>query len=111
MFSCVFCEYQVASNKIMDIHTRTFHNKDAENICGYQVSQKKYLVRHKVIVHEGVKYLCSQCNRQASSKGSLAQHKRAIHEGVKYSCRQCNYQATEKGTLVTVSSGHRNSRS
>ena len=28
MFSCGYCEYQVTSSKIMDIHTKTFHYKD-----------------------------------------------------------------------------------
>ena len=67
----------------MDIHTRTFHKKDSEhscNICGYQVSQKKKLSRHKVIVHEGVKYPCSQCGKQFSRKDRLAKHNKSVHK-------------------------------
>ena len=87
----------------MDIHNRTFHDKVKKNkcdICGYQVSQKKSLARHKKIVHDGVRFSCRQCNYQATSKGHLAEHKRAFHEGVKYPCGQCNYQATSKGNLA-----------
>jgi len=101
--SCDYCEYQVASNKIMDINNRTFHNKSVEYICGQQVSQKKTLARHKANekeIHEGVKYACRHCDHQATTKGSLARHKRAVHEGVKYSCMQCNHQATTKGNLA-----------
>ena len=70
-------------------NTRTFHKKDAEiscNICGYQVSQKKNLTRHKVIKHEVVKHPCSQCNHKATTKQNLAKHKKAEHEGVKHPC-------------------------
>ena len=44
MFSCEHCEYQAASSKIMEIHNRTSHGKNAKyncDICGHQVSQKK----------------------------------------------------------------------
>ena len=48
MFSCEHCEYQVASNKIMEIHNRTFHDKNAKYNCN--------LEKHKKIVHDRVKY-------------------------------------------------------
>ena len=47
------CEYQVASKKVMEIHSRTFHDENAKHncdICGHQVSHKKSLVRHKKII-------------------------------------------------------------
>ena len=50
------------------------------NICGHQVAQKERLVRHKKIVHEGVKYSCVQCNHQAKSKGNLAGHIRPVQK-------------------------------
>ena len=89
MFSCGHCEYQIASSKIMDIHNRTFHDKDKKyncDLCGKQVSHKDSLARHKMIVHERVKFLCGKCNHQSASKGNLARHKMAIHEGVKFPC-------------------------
>ena len=83
MFSCGYCEYQIASSKIMEIHIKTVHDKEKKytfDPCGPQVSHKSRLARHKKIVHEGVKYPCEQCNYQATTKGSLAEHKRAVHE-------------------------------
>ena len=80
MFSCDHCAYQIVSKKIMDIHNRTFHNKNAKyncNICGHQVLRKVSLVRHKKIVHEGVRFQCRQCNHQATSTGDLAIHKKS----------------------------------
>ena len=41
MLSCGYCEYQIASSKIMDTHNRTFHYKDKKyncDLCGHQVS-------------------------------------------------------------------------
>ena len=86
----------------MDIHNRTFHGKDEKyncDICGFQVSNKISLGRHKKIVHEGVKYHCKQCHYEATSESHIDEHKRAAHEGVKYHCRQCNHKATSKGNL------------
>ena len=63
MFSCDHCEYQIASSKIMDIHKRTFHDKEKKYNCdlwGHQVSHRNSLARHKKIVHE-----------EATSKGTL----------------------------------------
>ena len=102
MFFCDYCEFRVASNKIMGIHNSTFHSKDAKcscEICGHQSSLKKGLARHKKIVHNGGKFPCRQCNYQVTAKENLAQHKRAVHDGVKYPCGQCNHQATSKGNL------------
>ena len=87
----------------MDIHTRTFHKKDSEhscNICGYQVSQKKKIARHKVIVHEGVKYPCSQCNHKATTTEALPQHKRAVHEGTSCLLNTKGQYMKESNTLA-----------
>ena len=48
MFFCEDCEYQVASNNVMEIHNRTLHDKNAKyncDICGHQVSHKMSLAR------------------------------------------------------------------
>ena len=47
------------------------------------VAQKKTLARHKLLIHDGVKFCCSRCNYQATSNGSLAEHKMAAHKGIK----------------------------
>ena len=52
----------------MDIHNRTFHDKDKKynsDLCGHQVPYKNSLATHKNIVHEGVKFPRWQCNYQA----------------------------------------------
>ena len=70
------------------------------DVCGHQVSQKKSLVRHKKVVHEGIKYSCMQCNHQATSKRNLVKHQRAVHEGVKYSCGECGKQESSQSILL-----------
>ena len=72
MFSCDYCEYQIASSEILNIHNHTLHGKeeryDCDIICGCQLSNKISLATHKKIVHEK----------------HLLWHKRAVHEGDKY---------------------------
>ena len=85
MFSCGHCEYQFASRKIMDIHTRTFHGKVKKyncDLCGHQVSHKNSLARHKKIVHEGKNFLAGNATIKQQQK---EKHKTAEHEGVVYS--------------------------
>ena len=65
--------------------------------CDYQATTEGCLTPHKITVHFGVK--CS-CNNQATHNGDLTENKRAAHEGVTYSCRQCDYQATPKGSFA-----------
>ena len=97
----------------MNIHNRTFHEKDPKykcDICGLQALHKFNLARHKKIVHEwvkhkkavheGVKYPCGQCGEQFTQKGNLAKHKREVHEGVKYPCGQCGQEFTRKESLA-----------
>ena len=40
-------------------------------------------MRHIQSVHEGVKYVCSQCYHQATQQSNLARHIQSVHEGVK----------------------------
>ena len=54
VFSCGHYEFQIASCKIMDIRSRTFHDKIKKyncDLCGQQVLHKNSLARHKKIVH------------------------------------------------------------
>ena len=77
MFSRDYCEYQIASSEIMNIHNRTLHGKEekynCDIICGCQLSNKISLAKHKKIVYE-----------IPLKKRDLLRHKRAVHEGVKY---------------------------
>ena len=99
MFTCDHCEFQVASSKIMDIHSRNFDNKPNKyscDICSRQESNKNSLARHKKIVNDGVKFLCRKCNHQATTKWNLAQHKRAVHDGVIYPCNNATIKQHQK---------------
>ena len=37
------------------------------------------LTTHKKLVHEGVKYSCSQCDHQFKNQGYLEGHKLSVH--------------------------------
>ena len=77
MFSRDYCEYQIASSEILNIHNHTLHGKEekynCDIICGCQLSNKISLATHKKIVHE-----------IPLKKRDLLRHKRAVHEGFKY---------------------------
>ena len=53
MFSCDYCEYQIASSEILNIHNRTLHGKEekynCDIICGCQLSNQISLATRKKI--------------------------------------------------------------
>ena len=68
--------------KTHDSNLHDYNEKYSCDICSNHYSQKGNLVRHKKIVHGGVRHPCNQCKYQATTKGNLAVHQRAVHEGV-----------------------------
>ena len=54
--------------------------------------------KHKMSVHQKVKYDCNQCEYKATQKNNLKTHKISVHECKKYSCNQCDYKASQKVT-------------
>ena len=56
MFSCDYCEYQIASSEILNIHNRTLHGKEekynCDIICGCQLSNQISLATRKKIEHK-----------------------------------------------------------
>ena len=56
--------------------------------CGAGFRQKRDLVRHISIKHEGVKYSCDQCEYQSLHQGHLKRHISRKHEDVRYSSHQ-----------------------
>ena len=47
----------------------------------------------------GGEYECDQCKKTYARKGALYEHKQVIHQGVKYVCNQCDYQASYHSIL------------
>jgi len=69
------------------------------DLCNYQATQPGSLKRHKLAIHDGIRYACDNCEYSSSQRSSLKQHKLTAHEGVTYACDQCEYQASQPGTL------------
>ena len=69
--------------------------KYQSNKCNYQATTNNNLAEHYRGVHEGVKYLCGQCDKEFSQR----EHQRA-HAGVKYICQQCNHQTTSQENIA-----------
>ena len=69
--------------------------------CDYQATQPGNLKKHKTKVHEGLRYPCDQCNiYPLKNSESLRKHKASVHEGVRYQCDKCDFKATTKSSLT-----------
>ena len=51
-------------------------------------------------MHDGIKYVCYQCDTKLATKRALAKHVQAKHEGGGYACDQCDYVAQTKAHLT-----------
>ena len=98
----VSCKYQATENLILAKHKMSVHEvvKYPCRDYSHQATTNQDLANHQRIVHEGVVYHCRQRGRQLSSKSNLARLKHSVHEQVKYSCSQCKHQATSNSSLV-----------
>jgi hypothetical protein len=55
-------------------------------ICHKQFTMKASLKKHKMCVHDKVKFPCDQCDHQASDPSNLNNHKKTKHENKKFPC-------------------------
>ena len=67
--------------------------------CDHQFTLQSSLSIHIQSIHEGVKYACDQCDHQFTQQAHLRTHIQSKHEGIRYACDQCDYQATQQGNL------------
>ena len=72
-----------------------------KNYPYYKAKYRTNLLKHLESIHEGVKYLCDQCDYKATRKTHLLRHLKSKHEGVKYPCDQCDFKASQKSNLLT----------
>ena len=75
-------------------------NKDAHcDQCDYYPTDKRNLLKHKKIVHEGLRYPCNFCEYKAGSPTRLKNHISSIHEGIKHQCHLCGKQFSQSQIL------------
>ena len=56
--------------------------------------------RHHEADHQGLKYVCSQCeDRQFAELKLLTRHIQSKHDGPEHFCYMCEYEATSQGNL------------
>ena len=69
--------------------------------CYYQTINRTNFQAHRVTKHQFGRggYICEKCNQSFSSRGSLTNHTRAIHDGVRFLCNQCDFKGTHIHTL------------
>ena len=75
---------------VLDIHVTM------QCVYMYMATNQGQLKIHKLAIHEGVKYLCNQCEYQATQQTYFKTQKQVKHE-----CKQCEYQATQQTHLKT----------
>ena len=68
-------------------------------ICHKQFTMKASLKKHKMCVHDKVKFPCDQCDHQASDPSNLNNHKKTKHENKKFPCDQCDFISTQSSNL------------
>ena len=47
-------------------------------------------------------YTCDKCGHQVPEKKSLVRHTKIVHDGINFPCRQCDYMAKTKQREVLL---------
>ena len=59
--------------------------------CDAQFLSNQDLGKHKLTIHDGVRYKCDQCSYEAKLDNSITDHKRSKHDGYKFPCPNCDF--------------------
>jgi DNA-directed RNA polymerase subunit RPC12/RpoP len=71
------------------------------NQCNKSYARASALVKHKKVVHEGVKYECVECGKRFGQKDAMSKHFKTVHEEEKYfKCPKCGVQFGHKHHLT-----------
>ena len=98
---CDQCDYNPQDKRNLLKHKKVVHEgvRYSCNICEYKTKWQQYLRNHIENIHEGKKFQCAQCGKQFSRSG-IRVHMKAVHEGGgSYKCKFCEYHATKKCNL------------
>ena len=57
--------------------------------CDKAYTEKRHLLAHVRVAHEGKRYDCDKCNAQFTHVSSLKDHVARVHEGVTFPCKDC----------------------
>lgn len=82
------------------------------DLCSHTTFTKRAMNNHKAVKHEGRRdYLCDQCDKRFGYVDDLKRHRMSMHENVRYTCETCGFQTSHPGSLSGhVKRVHRNLR-
>ena len=68
--------------------------------CDFSTKFPQKLRPHKLVEHEGVKYICEMCDYQGFRLCDLVIHKKKEHTDEKHICQKCGFGAKTKHSLA-----------
>ena len=95
-----FKRKQYLKNHEARIHSKNSGNFSDCEVCGYKPNNYPQLIEHRRRIHRTVKiYHCKSCEYQAKDTSTLRKHRLSVHEGIRFSCDLCDHQATRNSSL------------
>ena len=61
--------------------------------------QRASIRKQKLSVHEGVKFICDQCEYEATRRSHVTEHKKAQPDGLTFDCDQCDNKSSWRRML------------
>ena len=65
----------------------------------YPKSHKFVIFYHKETKHEGMRYICDQCDNTFARFHVLNRHRASKHDGMRYNCTKCSATFSWKSSI------------
>ena len=96
VFKCELHNFITTHNENLQKHINKKHLGIVEDTpcdqCDYNPRDRRNLMKHKKVAHQGLRYPCNFCEYKAVDRTCLKNHISSIHEGIKHQCHQCGKQ-------------------
>jgi KRAB domain-containing zinc finger protein len=82
-FECHLCHKKFGIRFNLERHMNEHHDKTQMFKCDYcdkEFARKQWMIVHREVVHEELKFPCNICRRKLSCLASLQTHLRNIHK-------------------------------
>ena len=98
---CPICQIKISKlDKESHVSGHAVDGKFNCDLCDFSTKLPQKLRPHKIVDHEGVRYICEMCEYQGFRLCDLVIHMKKEHTDEKHICHECGFRAKTKHSLA-----------